>query len=53
MERSWGVLGEEGGSRSHYNNGYHGPGFFSRLTTISSFVVPFFPKVGTTLMLGI
>jgi len=32
---------------------YHGPGFFLRWTTISSFVVPFFPKVGTTLMLGI
>ena len=41
MECSWGVLGEGGGSRSHYNSGYHGPVFF-RWTTNSSFVVPFF-----------
>jgi len=38
MECSWGVLGEGGGSKSHYNSGYHGPGFFSRWTTVSSFV---------------
>jgi len=41
VERSWGVVGEGGGSRSHYNSGYHVSGFFS-WTTISSFVVPFF-----------
>jgi len=29
VERSWGVLGEGGGgSRSQYNSGYHGPGFY-------------------------
>jgi len=27
MEHIWGVLGE-GGSRSHYNSGCHGPGFY-------------------------
>ena len=26
MERSWGVLGEGVGSKSHYSSGYHGPG---------------------------
>jgi len=28
VERSRGVLGEGGGSRSHYNIGYHGPRFY-------------------------
>ena len=51
----WSVLGEfwgEGGSRSHYSSGYRGPGFIG-LIAISSYVVPLFFKVGTTLMLGI
>ena len=52
MERSWGVLGEGGGSRSHYNSGYDGPGSIKR-TAISRFVVLLFFKVGITLMLGI
>jgi len=28
VERSWGVLGEGGGSRSRYTSGYHGPAFY-------------------------
>jgi len=40
-EEFLGSSGGGGGPRSHYNSGYHGPGF-SRWTTISSFVVPFF-----------
>ena len=52
MERFGGSRGMGDGSRSHYNIGYHGPGFF-RWATISSIVGPFFfLKVGTTLMLG-
>jgi len=34
VERSWGVLGEGGGSRSRYNSGYHGPGFSGGLPLV-------------------
>ena len=30
----WGSLGEGGGSRAHYNSGYHGPGFIRRGTIL-------------------
>ena len=54
MERSGGVLGEGGGVGRDLiiTVGTMVPGFIRR-TTMSSFVVPFFLKVGTTLMLGI
>jgi len=52
VERSWGVLGGGGGSRSHYTSGYHGPGFFSGgLPSVVCSAL--YLKVGTTLMLGI
>ena len=50
---AWSVLGEVGGGRDLIITvGTMAPGFIRR-TTISSFVVPLFFKVGTTLMLGI
>jgi len=53
---AWGVLGEfwgRGAGRDLIIKvGAMVPGFF-RWTNISSFVVPFFFKVGTTLTLGI
>jgi len=51
VERTWGVLGEGPGRDLIITVGTMAPGFF-RWTTISSFVVPFFLKVGTTVMLG-
>jgi len=51
---AWGVLGEfwgRGGGRDLIITvGAMAPGLF-RWTTISSYVVPLFPKVGTTLTL--
>ena len=54
---AWNVLGEFWGRGSGRDLiitvGAMAPGFIKQ-TTVSSFVVPFFPlKVGTTLMLGI
>jgi len=46
VERSWGVLGGGGVLRSHYTNGYHGPGFPGGISFVvcSAHFFPIFSK---------